>query len=64
MANILAKIPIFFGEVKIELTKVSWPSRKELLGASWIVIITTGILTAYIGILDFVLSKAVTMVLK
>jgi preprotein translocase subunit SecE len=54
----------FFSEVKTELTKVSWPNRKELIGASWIVIVVTAILTAYIGILDFVLSKAVATVLQ
>ncbi len=64
MANVLAKIPVFFREVKIELTKVSWPTRKELFSATWIVIITTAILTIYIGVLDFFLSKAVTMVIK
>jgi len=64
MANVLARVPVFFGEVKTELTKVSWPTRKELVGATWIVIVVTAILTAYIGILDFLLSKAVSMVLK
>ena len=64
MANFFEKIPVFFREVKIELTKVSWPSRKELLGATWIVFITTTLLTLYIALLDFLLSKGVTMVLK
>lgn len=62
MANFLTKIPLFFREVKIEMTKVSWPTRKELVGASWIVLITTAILTTYIGILDFVLSNAVAKI--
>ncbi|MFH0941082.1 MAG: preprotein translocase subunit SecE [Candidatus Omnitrophota bacterium] len=64
MANILAKVPVFFGEVKAELIKVAWPSRKDLLGATWIVIIVTAILTLYIGALDFILTKAVSLVLK
>ena len=64
MANVLAKVPVFFGEVKAELIKVAWPSRKELLGATWIVIIVTTLLTLYIGALDFFLTKAVSLVLK
>ena len=64
MANVLAKVPVFFGEVKAELIKVAWPSRKELLGATWIVIIVTSLLTLYIGALDFILTKAVSLVLK
>lgn len=64
MANVLAKVPAFFGEVKAELIKVAWPSRKDLLGATWIVIIVTALLTLYIGALDFILTKAVSLVLK
>jgi preprotein translocase subunit SecE len=64
MANVIARLPVFFREVKIELTKVSWPSRRELVGATWIVIVVTAILTTYIGVLDFLLSKAVSVVLK
>jgi preprotein translocase SecE subunit len=64
MVNIFAKVPVFFREVRVELTKVSWTSRKELIGATGIVLFATAILTAYIGVLDFVLSKAVSLVLK
>ena len=64
MANVIAKVPVFFREVKIELTKVSWPTKSELVGATWIVVIVTALLTTYIGILDFLLSKAVSVVLK
>lgn len=67
MADILSairRVPTFFAEVKAELVKVSWPSRKDLLGATWIMVAVTAILTAYISILDFVLSKGVEMVLR
>lgn len=64
MTNVFAKIPVFVREVRGELVKVSWTSRKELFGATWIVMLTAAILTAYIGILDFFLSKAVSLVLK
>jgi len=64
MVNIFSKIPVFVREVRGELAKVSWTSRKELFGATWIVMLTTAVLTAYIGILDFFLSKAVSLVLK
>ncbi|MBI5873255.1 MAG: preprotein translocase subunit SecE [Candidatus Omnitrophica bacterium] len=64
MVNVFTKIPVFVREVKIELAKVSWTSRKDLFGATWIVMMVTAILTAYIGVLDFFLSKAVSLVLK
>jgi len=46
------------------MTKVTWPGRRDLIGATWIVLAVTAILTAYIGALDFVLSKIVTIVLQ
>lgn len=64
MANALARIPIFFQEVRTELAKVSWPARHELIGATWVVVTITAILTIYIGILDFFLSKGVEKILR
>ena len=57
-------IPKFFREVHQELKKVSWSSRKELLGATWVVIFTTIILAVYIGSIDFGLSKFLTSFLR
>jgi preprotein translocase subunit SecE len=67
MANaftVFSNIPVFFREVKAEMVKVAWPSRQDLIGATWIVLIVTAILTAYIGVLDFVLSKSVSIILQ
>lgn len=53
MAN---KVAGFFREVKQELDKVVWPSKDELFGSTGVVILTTLILAAFIGVVDFVLS--------
>jgi preprotein translocase subunit SecE len=58
------RVPIFIGEVKTELVKVSWPARKDLIGASILVVAVTVILTIYIALLDFLLSKAVSLVMQ
>jgi preprotein translocase subunit SecE len=58
------KIPAFFSQVKAELVKVSWPSRKDLLGATGVVVVATVLLTAYIGALDFILTRIVALVMK
>ena len=62
--TIIKGIPGFFTQVKAELLKVSWPSRKDLLGAAAVVIVATAMLTLYIGLLDFVLTRIVTLVMK
>ncbi len=58
------RVPKFIGEVKQELKKVTWSKREELFGATWVVIATTFFLAAYIGSIDFGLSKFLTMFLK
>ena len=44
----------FFEEVKAELLKCSWPTRKELFGQSMVVIISVIILGAFVGLCDLV----------
>ena len=58
------KIRKFLAEVVSELSKVSWSTKQELLGATWIVIITTSMLTLYIGTLDFALSKFLRLIIR
>jgi preprotein translocase subunit SecE len=44
----------FLEEVKVELLKCSWPTRKELFGSSVVVIISVIILGAFVGACDLV----------
>ncbi len=44
----------FLGEVKAELVKCSWPTRKELFGQSVVVVISVIILGAFVGLCDVV----------
>ena len=44
----------FLEEVKVELLKCSWPTRKELFGSSVVVIISVIILGAFVGACDMV----------
>ncbi len=58
-----AKIGNFFEETRQELNKVTWPSRVELWQATAVVIVTTFILAAFIGVCDFFLSIIMRIVL-
>ncbi|PIQ88383.1 MAG: preprotein translocase subunit SecE [Candidatus Omnitrophica bacterium CG11_big_fil_rev_8_21_14_0_20_42_13] len=53
----VAKIKKFVAEVRTELTKVSWSSRQELLSATFLVITITGLLSVFIGLIDFSFSR-------
>ncbi len=49
----------FIKEVRAELRKVAWPTRKETMNYSIIVLVTLVILTLLIFALDWVFSEAV-----
>jgi preprotein translocase subunit SecE len=51
------KVIQFFREVRVELGKVTWPNRQELIGSTIIVIVLSVIMSIYIGVLDFLLSS-------
>ncbi len=49
----------FLSEVVSELKKVTWPNRKETLGATGVVLILVIIVSAYLGMVDYILSHFV-----
>ena len=49
------KVVLFFKESYAELKKVVWPSRQEVVSSTWIVIISTLIFAAVLGLVDFLL---------
>jgi preprotein translocase subunit SecE len=49
----------FFREVRMELKKVTWPTRKETLAATAMVIILSVVVAFFLGILDVALAKMV-----
>jgi len=49
----------FFREVVSELRKVIWPTRKELITYTTIVIVFVTVMTAIVGLLDFGFGKGV-----
>ena len=54
----------FIRETQQELKKVSWPSREELMGSTMVVILTTFILAAFVGTVDFFLSIAIRLLIR
>ncbi|MDQ7788035.1 MAG: preprotein translocase subunit SecE [Thermodesulfovibrionales bacterium] len=58
------RIKEFFREVKIEVKKVTFPSKDELIGSTWVVIITVLVISLFLGVVDISLSKLVGMALR
>ncbi|MDD5136936.1 MAG: preprotein translocase subunit SecE [Candidatus Omnitrophica bacterium] len=60
MAN---KVVGFFNDIKLEMGKVAWPTKDELIGSTIVVIVSLAILSLFIGICDLVLSKIVNVIM-
>lgn len=60
MAN---KVVGFFNDIKLEMSKVSWPTKAELMGSTIVVIVSLAILSLFIGICDLFLSKLVNIIM-
>ena len=50
------KIVIFFQEVKMEIKKVNWPTKKETIRYTLIVIAISIAVAIYLGGLDFIFT--------
>ena len=59
----MGKITGFFKDVNAEIRKVVYPGRDELIGSTWVVIITTIIVAIYLGAVDWGLSRFVEYLL-
>ena len=53
----------FLREVKVELGRVTWPSRKETIGTTAVVLIFVFIVAIFLGIVDMGLSSLVRLII-
>jgi preprotein translocase subunit SecE len=53
----------FFESVKLELGKVTWPSRKETVATSSVVVVIIFLISIYLGACDLVLAKLMRLIL-
>ena len=59
-----AKAVQFLHDVRSELRKVTFPTRKETFASTAVVIVVVFILALYLGIVDVVLSMVITSILR
>ncbi|HYA12885.1 MAG TPA: preprotein translocase subunit SecE [Syntrophales bacterium] len=60
---ITEKVMRFLKEAKGELKKVTWPTPKQTLASTSVVIIVVIIVSIFLGIVDFGLAKVIRLVL-
>ena len=54
----------FLKDVKVEMKKVTWPSRDELVTYTVVVIVVVFILSVYIGVVDKVFGSFLELFLR
>jgi preprotein translocase subunit SecE len=58
----MSKIIQFLREVRTEMTKVVWPSRKDTMKMTIIVVVFSVVVAFYLGFADYGLAKLVQLI--
>lgn len=58
------RIGRFLKEVRLEMKRVTWPTRREVSGATWVVIVTVVTIALFIWTIDTLLMQSLHLVLK
>jgi preprotein translocase subunit SecE len=57
------KVLDYFSEVRSELRKVTWPKKEEVIKLTLIVFVISLIVGGYVGGLDFLLTKSLSLII-
>ena len=64
IVELIHTLKTFLGEVKAELKKCTWPTRKELVGSTMVVVVSVIILGVFVGLSDTALMGILRTVLR
>ncbi|MDR7483728.1 MAG: preprotein translocase subunit SecE [Armatimonadota bacterium] len=57
------RIVTYLREVWVELNRVDWPSRRELVSATIVVILVLTVVSLYLGLFDYIYTVALKRLL-
>ncbi len=60
----MTKLLAFLGEVRVELAKVSWPTPRQTLNLTLVVIIVSILVGLYVGGIDLVMTQLTEGILR
>jgi preprotein translocase subunit SecE len=60
--NPLSRLGLFYRQVVAELRKVIWPTQKELVTYTTVVLVFVSVMTAIVALLDILFGKGVLWV--
>lgn len=59
----MEKLTTYISEVRLELTKVTWPKKREITRLTLLVFVISAIVAVYLGAFDFALTKLLSQIL-
>lgn len=59
----IKKIVDYIKKVKAEMEKVAWPTRKDLVNSTGVVLVLVAIVTVFLGVVDYALYVVITRIL-
>ncbi len=59
----MQNVKSYLDSVKVELVKVTWPTRKETAATTGVVIIIIFLISFYLGVCDVILAKLIRLIL-
>jgi preprotein translocase subunit SecE len=60
----LRKVREFFHDVVVEFRRVSWPTRKEVVGSTSVVIVMVLVLAVFLAVVDHALTWLVRLMIR
>ncbi len=60
----MKKIISFIGQTKEELQKVTWPSRKEVVRLTMVVMLSSVIVGLYLGGVDYLFTRLLGIIIR
>jgi preprotein translocase subunit SecE len=64
MNSLFKRIRNYLADVWVVMRKVSWVQRKQLFTTTLVVIVFSTILAFFIGVVDFIFSRLLSIVIK
>ena len=61
---LVERIREFAKDVRVEVTRVSWPTREELRDSTIVVIATVLLVALFVGIIDKILNLGVALLFR
>ncbi|HOI75227.1 MAG TPA: preprotein translocase subunit SecE [Syntrophales bacterium] len=57
------KVKVFLAEAKAEFKKVTWPTPKQALASTSVVLVVVVVMSLFLGLVDFGLVKVLRLIL-